>query len=157
MFLASSVDKTIEMAATTTSAAAMTERIQMTMPKRAADFIALGVKCWKAALLVLEPYASAQPPGNARKILLNQVRILQHMVEHADRTVITGVEAPPVKPQYRGLDRRGRGRPAQPACPVCSAPPDQMRVTIRTPHIVYFKCKRCGEVTTVDMPKQKRR
>jgi hypothetical protein len=32
-----------------------------------------------------------------------------------------------------------------------------MRVTIRTPHLVYFKCKSCGEVLTVDLPKQKRR
>jgi hypothetical protein len=135
----------------------MTEPIQMTMPRRAADFIALGVKCWKAALLVLEPYAYAQPPGINRRVLLNQVRVLQHMIEHADRTVITGLDTPPTTLRYRGLDRRGRGRPSQPPCPICNAPPDQMRVTIRTPHLIYFRCKRCGEVLTVDLPKQKRR
>ena len=57
--------------------------------------------------------------------------------------------------RWHGLERRNhRTRLAHPACPVCQAPPDEMRVTIRRAKRVYFKCNRCKYVMTIDIPKR---
>src|SRR6185295_4340316 len=122
----------------------LTEPTAMASTKRAEDFIALGVKCWKAALSLLEPYANAQPPGYGRQVLVNEVRVLRQMVNYAEQTA-TGVNTPKPAARWCGLDRRGRTRPPNPSCRACSASPGDMQITFRTAGLVYFKCNRCGE------------
>jgi hypothetical protein len=134
----------------------LTEPTAMTSPKRAEDFIELGVKCWKAALSLLEPYANAHPPGYGRQVLVNQLRFLRQTVDHAEQT-LTRVGTPKPAARWHGLDRRGRTRPPNPNCPACHASPADLRVTFRTAGLVYFKCNRCGEPLTVDLPQPTKR
>ena len=50
------------------------------------------------------------------------------------------------------LDRRASGREPNPPCPVCGAKEDCVQVTIRTAHLIYFKCTECGRVWQGEMP-----
>jgi hypothetical protein len=42
-------------------------------------------------------------------------------------------------------------RQPDPLCPKCPTPP-RMRATLRTPHVVYFRCTSCGELLSVEKP-----
>jgi hypothetical protein len=52
------------------------------------------------------------------------------------------------------FDRRSRFRQADPPCPTCTTSA-MMRATLRTPHVIYFRCQVCGEVLSLDKPVQR--
>jgi hypothetical protein len=53
---------------------------------------------------------------------------------------------------WHGLERRHLNRPVPESCRVCGAPAATVTVTHRTAYFVFFKCERCRNVWTIDIP-----
>lgn len=65
----------------------------LALPAEALAPLAAGVKAWRQALLVLEPWLDAQPPSLAAHAMRRQIRAWQGVVTSVEQQVVAHVEA----------------------------------------------------------------
>jgi DNA-directed RNA polymerase subunit M/transcription elongation factor TFIIS len=70
------------------------------------------------------------------------------MAERASQlTGWTPSQPMPILPEH---DRRTSARRAEPHCPACAR--DQVRVTVRTSMVIYYRCDECGHIWPEQKP-----
>lgn len=68
-------------------------RERVTLPSDAIAPMAAGVKSWREALLILEPWVDAQPPSHTMTLLRREVRALRQTVLHVEQQVLANGDA----------------------------------------------------------------